>query len=719
MQFRYSSNKKEWRSMFLPEFENVLNVSMNIPEEERMRSEILDTGYDPGNRTWELIIRYSIYPEAFLEQYPQVSSVKLLGNYAVMKVPENLLEELAQAPGVIYVELPKRLYFGENLRENPENTMRGGSNAERDSLQKSRENGEERRNQEIRFYAAAVDSVQASGISRLLEQLGGSLTGSGVLVGIADSGIDIFHPAFRSDDGTTRIAALWNQASREYSREEIDEILRETEGRDRGNEAERSGNRTGTVRLAGPADALRDLSGHGTAVAGIAAGSRQVIDENGLIQNRGMLEESRYTGNLTAIQGYAPEAELVVVRLAQDGTEDYVKTTRLMQAADYLVRKAGELGKPMAINFSIGNNYGSHSGRSLLSTYLSELALSERVTICVGSGNEAGKPIHVSVNLKEDRETDQSLEYSLYADQNRRNGLLVSQGQENTSLMGQNRDFDSDRKSSDRYIKWNSGNRFQEQEVIVTVAERQPSFSIQIWKKYEDIIGLRLTAPNGASYQIYYDEDLLHTGSPLRQFRAGGTQIVIYNGQPSPYQPYQEIFIDLIPENLYVDSGFWRIELLPVRIVTGEVELWLPAGATLNRGTGFTMPDADRTLTVPSTADRVISVGAIDSRTQTYASFSGRGDTAFTRQVKPDLAAPGVDVLAPRAGTLSYAGFTGTSFAAPAVTGAAALLMQWGIVEGNDPWLYGSRLKSWFHRNARQIGAFAEYPNPYVGYGVL
>ena len=130
-------------------------------------------------------------------------------------------------------------------------------------------------------------------------------------------------------------------------------------------------------------------------------------------------------------------------------------------------------------------------------------------------------------------------------------------------------------------------------------------------------------------------------------------------------------------------------------------------------------------------------MGAYDSRRQTYASFSGRGFTAFTNQVKPDLAAPGVDVLAPKAGQgitaagrgrngeltgggmADYAGFTGPSFAAPAVAGAAALLMQWGIVEGNDPWLYGARLKSWFHRNARQLPAFQTYPNPYIGYGVL
>ena len=220
-------------------------------------------------------------------------------------------------------------------------------------------------------------------------------------------------------------------------------------------------------------------------------------------------------------------------------------------------------------------------------------------------------------------------------------------------------------------------------------------------------------------------------GHPVQQYRSSRTRIVIYNALPSPYQPLQEIFIDLIPVGQYVDSGNWRILITPVRTVTGELQLWLPAGNILNQGTGFAVPGQQHTLTVPSTSERVITVGAYDSRTQTYASFSGRGFTAFTDQVKPDLAAPGVEILAPRAGrgvsgngrnagiAGRYGSFTGTSFAAPAAAGAAALLMQWGIVEGNDPWLYGSRLKSWFHRNARQLAAFEKYPNPYVGYGVL
>lgn len=611
--------------MYFPEFENVLNVSLNVPEEERMRSEILNTGYSPAENSWELVVRYSVFPERFLEMHPEIVFDILAGNYMLMRVPERLLGELAQTPGVIYIEIPKRLYMDSENKRNE--IMKAGN---RGNAEKGK----------TLFSAAQVDSVQVSGIPLLRERLGINLTGRGVLVGIADSGIDIFHPAFRNRDGSTRIAALWDQSSGEYTREEIDGFLQ-------GNSGEPI------------PSAFRDLSGHGTAVAGIAAGSR--VTEGDFIT-----------------EGYAPDAELVVVRLGQSGSDDYVKTTQLMQAVDYLVKKAAALGKPMAVNLSIGNNYGSHSGRSLLSTYLTEIALSERLTICVGSGNEAGKSIHTSVRMGD-------LPY----------------------------------------------------EILLTVAQRQASFSIQIWKSYADICQIQLISPSGEIFRIYYDADLLAMGHPVRQYRSGRTQIVIYNGLPSPYQPLQEIFIDLIPADRFVDSGNWRIQITPVRIVSGELELWLPAGNILNQGTGFAVPGQQHTLTVPSASDRVITVGAYDSRRQTYASFSGRGFTAFTNQVKPDLAAPGVDVLAPKAGQgitaagrgrngeltgggmADYAGFTGTSFAAPAVAGAAALLMQWGIVEGNDPWLYGARLKSWFHRNARQLPAFQTYPNPYIGYGVL
>ena len=290
-----------------------------------MKSEILDTGYDRPGNTWEIIFRYSEFPASFFREYPELPVVRLIGNYGIVRIPEGLLGELAAAQGVIYMEIPKRLYFGKNLQE-------GGRVQER-----------------------SVNSLSATGVPLLMEQLGGDLNGKGVLIGMADSGIDVFHAAFQTQTGETRVRVLWDQASdRVYEKEEIDRYLEQV--------------RQGSLNASDIPEVFRDLSGHGTAVAGIA-------------------------------MEYAPEAELVVVRLAQSSADEYVRTSSLMQAVDFLVRKAAETGMPMALNLSIGNNYGSHTGSSLLSTYLSEIALQDRVTICVGSGNEGGRPVHASVDL--------------------------------------------------------------------------------------------------------------------------------------------------------------------------------------------------------------------------------------------------------------------------------------------------------------------------------
>ena len=129
-------------------------------------------------------------------------------------------------------------------------------------------------------------------------------------------------------------------------------------------------------------------------------------------------------------------------------------------------------------------------------------------------------------------------------------------------------------------------------------------------------------------------------------------------------------------------------------------------------------PDEEVTLTIPSTADKVISVGAYDALTFSYASFSGRGYTWQDERTKPDLVAPGVNVRTTAVGG-GVTVVSGTSFATPFVTGASALLMEWGIVRGNDPFLYGEKVKAYLRRGARALPGFEEYPNSQVGYGAL
>ncbi len=206
-----------------------------------------------------------------------------------------------------------------------------------------------------------------------------------------------------------------------------------------------------------------------------------------------------------------------------------------------------------------------------------------------------------------------------------------------------------------------------------------------------------------------------------QRFLLGNTEVLVYYGAPTPYSTDQEIYLDFLPEEEYVDSGIWTIGLVPVRIVNGTYRMWMPSLAALNGNTRFLYPVSANTLTIPSTAGKIIAVGAYDSRSLSYADFSGRGIRLAENKVggnKPDLVAPGVNVITAAVGG-GYEARTGTSFATPFVTGAAALLMQWGITDGNDPFLYGEKVRAYLQRGAKALPGFADYPNPQVGYGAL
>lgn len=559
--------------------DNLLNLAMDATPREREKSGNLNVGYQAETRLWEVIVKYSGQEEGLSGE--GISVVPLLGGYAVVTIPETEIDAFSRRTQVEFVEKPKRLYFA---------TAQGKR-------------------------ASCISSVQTGREG---------LSGEGILVGAADSGIDYFHPDFRNEDGTTRILKLWDQTvpgnppkgyvtGSEYTEEEINEALSlsETEGR----------------RLV----PVRDISGHGTAVLGIAAGNGRASSG----ENRGV----------------AYKSGIIAVKLGVPREDSFPRTTELIQAVDYLVRQSLELGMPMAINLSFGNNYGSHRGDSLLETYLNSVSNMGRLCICTGTGNNGNQALHTGGNI--------------------RTGEI--------------------------------------QEIELGVSPYEAALNVQLWKHYEDAMEIYLENPAGERIGPLY-ENL----GPQR-YRAGDTELLIYYGKPGPYFVTQEIYIDFIPTGNYVDSGVWKIILRGKDIKDGEYFLWLPGGNVLNPLTSFYLPRAEGTLTIPSTALRLISVGAYDSRSDVYADFSGRG-SSFLPYGKPDFVAPGVDITAPRPGG-SYGSFTGTSFAAPFATGACALLMEWGIVKGNDPFLYGEKVKAYLRRGARRLPGYEEFPNETVGWG--
>lgn len=564
--------------------ETLLELSVEVDNETRKKSENLQVGYDSGQERWEVIVRYSgnfDNPEEKVEQW-----VPLLGGYAIAEVSKAQLLQLAKEPMVEYIEKPKALSFA----------VYDGKNV------------------------SCIPPVQRPPYS---------LNGQGILVGIVDSGIDIFHPDFRKEDGTTRIVGLWDQTL--TPREEFDE--RAPNGYIRGvffseediNQMLQTESRAVT----------QDQSGHGTHVAGIAVGNGRA--------SRG---ENR---------GVAYEADILVVKLGNPSQEGVPQTAQLMQGIDFCIRKGIERNQPLALNLSYGNNYGAHTGTSLLETYLNTVANMGRTTICVGSGNEGNLPRHARVELSE-------------------------------------------------------ASPFQ---LEFVVAPGEYTLPIQLWKQYADSFQIRIIAPSGDDVVI--SQDL----SGMYRYILDETELLFYFGEPAPYQIVQEIYMELLPQgvNTSVRSGVWKMVLIPQRVIDGNVDLWMPSGSSINRETGFLISNVNRTLTIPSTASNPITVGAYNANTDSYATFSGRGYLC-NGWAKPDLVAPGVDILSCSPGG-GYIRRTGTSMACPFVTGSAALLMQYGIINRQDPYLFGQKVKAYLIRGARQLPAFDVYPNDTVGWGAL
>jgi subtilisin family serine protease len=525
----------------------------------------------------EIIVKYIGDLKTALQKIPDTEVALLFGDYAVIRYPAGALDRIQALPEVQYIQLPVRLYFELN------------------------------------------QAKSAACINTFTEETG--LTGDGVLVGIIDSGVDVAHRAFRTPDGSTRFLYYWDQSAggtppegyymgTAYTSQELNELL----------------------TAQNPSALLpKDPSGHGTAVAGIAAGN----------------------DNATGYTGVAPGAGLIGVRLGT--SSGYPRTSELMQGVNYCLECALHLQRPLVINLSFGNSYGDHTGQSLLEDYLNLAASIGKTCIVAGTGNEGASGLHAG-------------------------GLLQHQ-----------------------------------ETLLLSVGAFQPTLSVQLWKAYADEMLVSLSAPSGAS------TGNLTTSGGVYQFSLSKTQVQILIGRPTPIQLRQGIYMELRPlSGAYVESGIWELRLTPQRQSTNRYDLWLPVSETLSADTRFLTPDPQITLTIPSTAAALISVGSYNSSTNSLSAFSGRGYTALGG-VKPDLLAPGEALLAPQvsSGQSIYAQFTGTSFATPVVSGAAALLMQWGIVLENDKNLFGQKIKAYLQKGARPLNGETLYPNPQAGYGTL
>lgn len=230
--------------------------------------------------------------------------------------------------------------------------------------------------------------------------------------------------------------------------------------------------------------------------------------------------------------------------------------------------------------------------------------------------------------------------------------------------------------------------------VELAVRDYEQSINFAIWFSALDDIDVTLVSPGNVSYAIPNESMRVH------RTRLADTQVITYTGEPKPYSEAREVYVGLNGDD-YVTTGLWKLIFKGNYIKNGSFNIWMASAVTLNQGTGFLRPSVELTFTIPSTADSVITVGAYNSATMTPAAFSGRGyavETGYAAITKPDISAPGENVYVDSTNVV-----TGTSFAVPFVTGSAALLMEWGIVNGNDAYMYGYKLKAALKKGAVQL----------------
>lgn len=477
-------------------------------------------------------------------------------------------------------------------------------------------------------------SLDASGILEIQNQPFLNLDGANILLGFIDTGIDYRHPAFRNPDGSTRIAAIWDQAIQtgnlpegflygsEYTREQINEALR-------------SGDPLSIVPSI-------DENGHGTALAGIAAGTPDETAD---------------------FSGAAPRAEIVVVKLkpAKDYLRDYFLVREdaiafqeddCMLAVRYLQEQAARLDRPLVICFGLGTNQGGHDGHTPLDEVLMSMTfLAGRYGVVAG-GNEVGAARHYFGKISAVEET---------------------------------------------------------QEVEVAVDKENLGFTLEFWGFAPDLFALGVTTPLGErvspvdprigakqTTSFLLDRSSIQIDYEIVEFRSGSQLIQVRVINPS--------------------VGIWRFQVVSKRYVNGSFHIWLPVTGIGSPDVRFLLPEPDTTLTVPSCNEGVVTVSTYQTSNRAIYLRSSRG---FTRDfhIKPDIAAPGVEVQAPYRNS-SYRSFTGSSAAAAITAGAMALLIQWGRESSYQKLLSSTELKNLLYRGAgRNPNLY--YPNREWGYGTL
>ena len=497
-------------------------------------------------------------------------------------------------------------------------------------------------------------SFDASGITATLNQPLLNVRGQGVLIGFLDTGIDYLREDFKVSDGRTRIAAVWDQTIQS------------------GNYEEDTGEAAGTEQY--DRKQAQGMVQYGTVytrevINAALAAERKGQNPYDIVPSRDENGHGTFLAGVAAASetadyiGAAPEAEILMVKLKP--AKKYLRDFYLLPER---VEAYSETDMMMGVRF------------------LQQYAIREKkpLVICVGLGTASGS-----------RTGALPFADLLNTLARQVNTVVVTC----TGNEANNRTHTSGLAVSDT----------EPSEIEITVGAGERGFVMEIWAESLDILSVAITSPSGE--RIPRIPARIDTGG-VYNFLLERSQVAVDYRVVESASGYEVIFMRFINPA----QGIWKIHVYSLTNIVGRYNAWLPLKQFLSGDTYFLNSNPSTTLTEPGAAERVISVGAYNHITDASYAASGRGYTA-TGLIKPDFVAPGVDVYGVRAGG-GYTTRTGTSVAAAHAAGAAALLLTWGVTDGNLPYMGTNEVKSVLIRGAKRENSTV-YPNNIYGYGKM
>lgn len=364
----------------------------------------------------------------------------------------------------------------------------------------------------------------------------------------------------------------------------------------------------------------------------------------------------------SAYVGAAPEADILVVKLKEakqylreyyfvpEGVPAYEESDIMLGIA-YVNQFAIEFRRPIVICLGVGTNMGDHAGNSILGRYLGRVASQRSRAVVVCGGNEGIANHHFTWDFR--------------------------------------RALDEERVKN----------------VEVRVGEGERGFLLEFWGNAPDTYNISVRSPGGETippirlgveeintYEFIFENTVVSVQSVLVEGGAGEQFIRFRFQEPTP--------------------GIWNFQVQRQgEVYNGRFHMWLPITSFMGGDTFFPEASPDTTLTEPSNAEEVITVTTYNHVNNSFYLESGRGYSR-TNKMKPDLAAPGVNVP-----TL-YGNRTGSSLAAAITAGGVAQFLQWAVVERNSPLADTREVRNFLIKGAtRQAGL--TYPNPEWGFGAL